>query len=36
MPGQPADDAATWGPNALKYTLLGNPNLRVCPIKARL
>lgn len=26
------DDKAIWGANALKYTLLGNPNLRVCRI----
>lgn len=31
--GIPAEGATKWGPNALKYTLLGNPNLRVCPIK---
>lgn len=30
---EPADGGATWGPNALKYVLLGNPNLRACPIE---
>lgn len=30
--GAPAEGGATWGPNALKYVLLGNPYLRACAI----
>lgn len=34
--GEPAaPEQRRWGPNALKYTLLGNQSLRACPIAAR-